>query len=45
MSQKNRQFLLDQIPKGKLSTEHFRITEAPKTSLKAATADFNRGIW
>ncbi len=29
MSQKNRQFVLDQIPKGKLSTEHFRLTEAP----------------
>jgi len=28
MSQKNRQFLLDQIPKGKLSTEHFRLTDA-----------------
>src|SRR5258708_40152547 len=29
MGQKNRQFVLDQIPKGKLSTEHFRLTEAP----------------
>src|ERR1700685_5287 len=29
MSQKNRQFVLDQLPKGKLSTEHFRLTEAP----------------
>jgi NADPH-dependent curcumin reductase CurA len=29
MSQKNRQFVLDQLPKGKLSIEHFRLTEAP----------------
>jgi NADPH-dependent curcumin reductase CurA len=29
MGRKNRQFVLDQIPKGKLSTEHFRLTEAP----------------
>ena len=29
MSQKNRQFILDQLPKGKLGTEHFRLTEAP----------------
>jgi hypothetical protein len=29
MSQKNRQYVIDQIPKGKLSTEHFRLTEAP----------------
>jgi NADPH-dependent curcumin reductase CurA len=29
MSQKNRQFLIDQIPKGKLSTEHFRLAEGP----------------
>ena len=29
MSQKNRQFVLDQLPKGKLSAEHFRLTEAP----------------
>jgi hypothetical protein len=29
MSQKNRQVVLDQIPKGKLGTEHFRLTEAP----------------
>ncbi len=29
MSQKNRQFVLDQLPKGKLGTEHFRLTEAP----------------
>ena len=29
MSQKNRQFVLDQIPKGKLGTENFRLTEAP----------------
>jgi NADPH-dependent curcumin reductase CurA len=33
MSQRNRQFVLDQIPKGKLSTEHFRLTEAPIPSL------------
>ena len=29
MAQKNRQFVLDQLPKGKLSIEHFRLTEAP----------------
>jgi len=29
MSQKNRQFVLDQLPKGKLGAEHFRLTEAP----------------
>ncbi|HEY2463676.1 MAG TPA: NADP-dependent oxidoreductase [Steroidobacteraceae bacterium] len=29
MSQKNRQFILDQIPKGKLGREHFRLTDAP----------------
>jgi NADPH-dependent curcumin reductase CurA len=29
MSQKNRQFVLDQIPKGKLGKENFRLTEAP----------------
>ena len=29
MSQKNRQFVLDQLPKGKLGLEHFRLTEAP----------------
>jgi hypothetical protein len=29
MSQKNRQFVLDQLPKGKLGKEHFRLTEAP----------------
>ena len=32
MSQKNRQFVLDQLPKGKLATEHFRLTEAPVPS-------------
>jgi NADPH-dependent curcumin reductase CurA len=32
MSRKNRQFILDQIPKGKLSKEHFRLTEAPVPS-------------
>jgi NADPH-dependent curcumin reductase CurA len=29
MSQKNRRFVLEQIPKGKLGKEHFRLTEAP----------------
>lgn len=29
MTQKNRQFVLDQLPKGKLGKEHFRLTEAP----------------
>ena len=30
MAQKNRQFVLDQLPKGKLSIEHFRLTEAKR---------------
>src|ERR1700683_4485923 len=29
MTQKNRQCVLDQIHKGKLAAEHFRLTEAP----------------